>query len=151
MRAYATKYATTKGVEEVEGEINRGFFGDDYFRSTDNRFFRKGEYFFKKEQAEDDVKNRIEKKIISLKAQINKLQKKIAVGVMFLFLTLSAHSQDSTRAIFHVNDATGKRTHFAPGWKIKTGKAGADSVRFVRQNGVAIRREDVIKVISVMP
>ena len=72
MRVYITKYALTKGIEEVEATISM-FTGVVVVESAYRNLFHKGEWFESKDDAIKKAEEMRLKKIQTLKRQIAKL------------------------------------------------------------------------------
>ena len=73
MKAWITKYALTRGIYQEIGEL-RSTCGPDYFSVIDkHQIFYKGDYFYSKEDAIKNAKEKRKKKITSLEKQIVKL------------------------------------------------------------------------------
>ena len=73
MKWYITKYALTSGIEEIESDFcNKG----DQFWHIRGRYkiYRENEIFQTREEAVADANMRKERKIASLKRQIQKLE-----------------------------------------------------------------------------
>ena len=74
MKAYTVKYATTKGIEQVEGEVCEST--PDMFRCTQHYgYYHKGEWTTDLEEAKRVATEKVQKKIKSLEKQIENLKK----------------------------------------------------------------------------
>lgn len=72
--AFVTKYALTRGIVEISSRLR---VGSDLITTNEKypQYLHKGDWFSTEEEAKVDAENRRKKKIVSLKKQIEKLEK----------------------------------------------------------------------------
>lgn len=73
--AYISKYALTTGVVKREVRMSRSAPDMAVTLGNYTQCFHKGEWFLTEDEAKADAENRRKKKIVSLKKQIEKLEK----------------------------------------------------------------------------
>lgn len=75
MKVYVVKYALTQGIRVVEGEVSDVVLGRLYVTSSVHAYFSKDEWTTSPEKALQRAENKRQKRITSLRRQLDKMER----------------------------------------------------------------------------